>query len=149
MTALVKNLSDHGGETVTVSFNVMDKSGAVIATAEQVEFFNIASQELAVGTQVDVGRRVTVGSIEPTLLIEDDGTFEETDVDLGRSSADSIKRDQYDKNAWHAKFTIKNPNRSSTQGPAHWNHLSRRGRQDQWWGQRVPRARFTVRADRD
>lgn len=108
VTALVKNLSDNGGQTVTVSFNVMDDSGEVITTAEQVESFNIADQELAVGTQVDVGPRVRVGSVEPTLLIEDEGAFEETEADLGKFGATSIQSDQYDKSTWHAKFTIEN-----------------------------------------
>lgn len=117
VTALVKNLSDHGGQTVTVSFNLMDESGGVIATTEQVESFNIEDQELAVGTQVDVGSRVQVASVEPTLLVEDDGTFEETDVDLGHSVADSIKVDQYSNDTWHAKFTIENPTDEPLQDP--------------------------------
>jgi len=83
VTALVKNLSDHGGQTVTVSFNLMDKSGNVIDTESQVESFNIAGQQLAVGTQADVGKGKQVASIQPTLLVEDEDTFPETDTDLG------------------------------------------------------------------
>lgn len=109
VTALVKNLSDHGGQTVTVNFNLMDKSGKVVDTESQVEGFNIAGQQLALGTQADVGRGVTIASVQPTLLVEDQGTFPEIDTDLGSYPASSITPDQYDKSQWHATFVIKNP----------------------------------------
>ncbi|WP_405064494.1 hypothetical protein OG474_23335 [Kribbella sp. NBC_01505] len=51
VTALVKNMSDHGGQTVTVNFNLLDESGAILKSASQVESFNVANQLQAVGTQ--------------------------------------------------------------------------------------------------
>lgn len=117
VTAAVENLSDHGGQTVTVNFNVMDESGEVIGSQSQVESFNIAGQSIAVGTQVDLGPRVDAASVEATLLVEDDNTFEETDVDLGVVEADSIQVDQYDKKTWHAKFSIENPTDEPLQSP--------------------------------
>jgi hypothetical protein len=117
VTALVKNLSDHGGQTVTVNFNLLDRNGKILKSEAQVESFNLANQLRAVGTQVDVGQRVKVASLQPTLLVKDEGTFEETKTDLGTFKADNITSDQYNKTQWHAKFTIKNPTDEPLQSP--------------------------------
>lgn len=117
VTALVKNLSDHGGQTVTVNFDLLDKNGKILKSESQVESFNVANQLRAVGTQVDVGQGVQVASLQPTLLVKDEGTFEETKTDLGTFKADSITVDQYVKTLWHAKFTIKNATAEALQSP--------------------------------
>ena len=71
--ALVKNTSDHVGQTVTVSFNVKDESGEVIKTGTQVEGFSWVGQELALVTQIDLQPGQKADSVEATLLVEDDG----------------------------------------------------------------------------
>lgn len=109
VTALVENVSDHGGQTVTVNFNALDESGKVINSVSQVGSFDIAGQRVAVGTQMDVGPRVKVASVEPTLLVEDEGIFEEIDMDYGSVEATSITQEQYVDDQWVAKFAIKNP----------------------------------------
>jgi hypothetical protein len=118
VTAIVENTSDHGGQTVTVNFNALDDSGEVVGSVSQVNSFSIAGQVLAVGTQMDVGRRVKVASIEPTLLVEDDGTFEETDVDYGTVDASSIELEEYTDDQWVAKFKVENPDDEPLQSPS-------------------------------
>lgn len=106
-TALVESKSDHVGQTVTVSFNVKDKSGEVVATASQVEGFSWPGQKLVLGTQVDLEPGVKAASVDATLLIEDDNTFgTEPTVDLGTSEG-TVGKDEF--GATNAKFKIKNP----------------------------------------
>ena len=105
--SLVKNNSDHGGQTVTVSVNYLDDAGEIITTSHQVESFTHAGQTIAMQVWGDLGsKRAKVASIEPTLLVEDDGTFEESDVELNqwtrRTSAGSTA-------AATAKIPLTNP----------------------------------------
>jgi hypothetical protein len=104
VTALVENQSDHGGQTVTVSFNVKDDSGEVVATTQQVESFSWPGQKLAVGTQVDLEPRVRAESVDATLLVEDENSF-------GESSELPIVKGTVAKNEFGgntAKFRIEN-----------------------------------------
>lgn len=107
VTALVENKSDHVGQTVTVSFNIKDKSGKVVATTDQVEGFSRPGQKLAMGTQADLDPGVRAASVEATLLVEDDNTFgtRATD-DLGTADAE-VKKDEY--GSTEARYTVKNP----------------------------------------
>lgn len=112
---LVKNTSDHGGQTVTVSVNFLDASGAILATESQVDSFNIAGQTIATQVETfDVGRG-TVASIEPTLLVEDEGTFDETDYDLGTVEGTNLRK-QY--GSWTGDFLVKNPTADALESPA-------------------------------
>lgn len=107
VTALVENKSDHVGQTVTVSFNVKDKSGEVIATTEQVEGFSRPGQKLAMGTQTDLDPGVRAASVEATLLIEDDNTFgSNATPDLGTAEAE-VKKGEY--GDIEARYRVKNP----------------------------------------
>lgn len=84
--ALVKNTSDKAGQTVTVQWNLLDKGGEVISTTEQVSHFAWPGQELAVVTQADAPSKAV--KVEATLLVEDDGTFDDaTSEDLGTYDA--------------------------------------------------------------
>lgn len=49
---LVKNTSDHGGQTVTVSVNFLDASGEILATESQIDSFDIAGQTIAAQVHV-------------------------------------------------------------------------------------------------
>ncbi|MFI5734966.1 hypothetical protein ACIA49_32940 [Kribbella sp. NPDC051587] len=117
VTALVKNMSDHGGQTVTVNFNLLDKAGKILKSESQVESFDLANQLRAVGTQVDVGLKGKVASVQSTLLVKDEDAFKESKTDLGIFKSDSIAADQYDNTVWHAKLTIKNPTAEPLQSP--------------------------------
>lgn len=112
---LVESTSDHAGQTVTVSWNFLDASGEIVKTEAQVDNFNFPRQTIAVTTQVDVGKGVKVASIEPTLLIEDDGTFEETKVDFGTADA-TVKKGEY--GGWTVSFPVKNPTSEPLESPS-------------------------------
>lgn len=73
VTSLIKNASDTQGQTVTVSFNVLDSAGKLLATASQVESFSTPGQELAVGTQVTISGKAKVAKVEATLDVNEDG----------------------------------------------------------------------------
>ena len=55
--ARVRNDDDHAGQTVTVNFNLRDKSGALIASGSQVSHFSWPGQLLPVATQIEVPTR--------------------------------------------------------------------------------------------
>lgn len=112
---LVENTSDHAGQTVTVSWNFLDSAGEIVKSESQVNSFNFAKQTIAVTTQVDVGKGVKVASIEPTLLIKDDGLFEETEVDFGTVDA-KVKKGEY--GGWTVSFPVKNPTSEPLESPS-------------------------------
>jgi hypothetical protein len=118
VTALVRNESDHGGQTVTVNFNLLDKSGELVASGSQVASFSWAGQEVPIATQVDVGPRVEAATMEATVLVEDEGTFEEHDPTGWESEIQgTLYRPQYS-DEWGAKFTITNPGDEPLDGSA-------------------------------
>lgn len=106
VTALVKNKSDHGGQTVTVSFNLKDATGKVIATETQVESFTGPGQRVGVGTQVSLDPGAKAESMDATLLVEDETTFEESDLEFDPVVA-QVHKDEY--GGVTARFPIKNP----------------------------------------
>jgi len=73
VTSLVKNTSEQTGQTVTVSFNVLDSEDNLLATTTQVEAFSTPAQELAVGTQVTVDKGLKAARVEATLDVQEDG----------------------------------------------------------------------------
>lgn len=114
--ALVKNQSDHAGQTVTVNFNLKDSSGQLIASGSQVSAFNWVGQELPVATQVDLGKHVKAASIEATVLVEDEGTFDDEVVDQDWGTFSGEIYQQY--GSWGAKFVVKNPTDEPLDGSA-------------------------------
>lgn len=73
VTSLIKNTSGSQGQTITVSFNVLDAAGKLLATASQVESFSTPGQELAVGTQVTIPGKAKAATVEATLDVKEDG----------------------------------------------------------------------------
>ncbi len=114
LAAVVQNKSEHAGQTVTVSFNLLDSDGEVIKTESQVDNFSWVGQQLAVVTQTDVEPNVDVASVEATLLIEDDGIFSEGDTDLGTSEA-TIAKGEYGGHI--AKVKVVNPTAETITDP--------------------------------
>ena len=110
---LVENTSDHAGQTVIVSWNFLDAAGEIVKTESQTDSFKLPGATVPVTTQVDVGKGVEVASIEPTLLIKDEGLFEETDVDFG--TADATIKKQY--GSWAVSFPVKNPTSEPLESP--------------------------------
>ena len=114
LAAIVENKSDHAGQTVTVSFNLLDSDGEVIKTESQVDNFAWVGQQLAVVTETDLESSVVVASVEATLLIEDDGMFEETGTDLGTSEAKLVKGEY---GGFAAKVKLVNPTSETIKDP--------------------------------
>ncbi len=112
---LVKNTSDHAGQTVIVSWNFIDSAGEIVKSQSQTDNFNFTGQTIAVTTLVDVGKGVEVASIEPTLLIKDDGLFDETEVDFGTADA-TVKKGEY--GGWTVSFPVKNPTSEPLESPS-------------------------------
>ena len=117
VTALVENLDDHAGHAVTVVFKLLDDKGHVIANASHVGSFSIEGQTVPVGTEVDVGEGVTVAAVDPTVLVDDNSAFPESDVDLGAFDARTITYDSGDATPWGARFTIENPTDRRLESP--------------------------------
>lgn len=104
--ALVHNDSDRGGQTVTVSFNLKDAAGSIIASGSQVSAFNWGGQDVPVGTQIEVPKGQKAASVETTLLVEDEGTFDDnTSEDWGTFEGELVKK----YGEWGARFLVKNP----------------------------------------
>jgi hypothetical protein len=104
---LAKNTADHGGQMVTVTVNFLDAAGTIITTANQVESFTHAGQTIALQVFADLGnKRTKAASIEPTLLVEDEGTFSESDVEFRPVDSTEI-RSQY--GAFTPKIPLVNP----------------------------------------
>jgi hypothetical protein len=116
VTALLQNESDHAGQTVTVNFNVKDASGQLIASGSQVASFNWVGQKLPVATQVDLGKHAQAASLEATVLVEDEGTFDDQVVDNDWGTFPGQIYQQY--GTWGAKFQVKNPTSEPLQGSA-------------------------------
>lgn len=114
--ALVQNKSDHAGQTVTVNFNVKDSSGKLVGSGSQVAAFNWVGQTLPVATQIDLGERVKAAEVEATVLVEDDGTFDDQVVDKDWGTFPGKVYRQYGN--WGAKFQIMNPTSEALTGAA-------------------------------
>ena len=106
MPALVENKTDHGGQTVTVSFNLNDEKGELLKTESQVESFSYAGQKLAVVGFSDLKPGQKVGSVDATLLVEEDGIGTEVDFKIDPADAEFAKGEYGDTTA---TYTVENP----------------------------------------
>lgn len=115
LAAVVKNKSDHAGQTVTVSFNIMDKSGELLKTESQVDSFAWPGQELAVVTQADLQPGQKAAEVKATLLVEDEGTFADSmSDDLGSDEA-KVAKDEY--GGLVARVELTNPTNDVLKNP--------------------------------
>lgn len=106
MPALVENKTDHGGQTVTVSFNLKDEKGELLKTESQVESFSYAGEKLAVVGFTDLKPGQKVGSVDATLLVEEDGIGTEVNYKIDPADAEFAKGEYGDNTA---TYTVKNP----------------------------------------
>jgi hypothetical protein len=74
-TAVVHNNSDYVGQTVTVSFNVLDAAGEILGTESQVESFVRPGADHVIGTQVALEPGQKAAKVEATLDVEASGTL--------------------------------------------------------------------------
>lgn len=75
VTAVVHNNSDYVGQTVTVSFNVLDGQGEILKSQSQVEAFVRPGEDHLLGTQVSLEPGQQAAKVEAALDVEADGTF--------------------------------------------------------------------------
>lgn len=106
--ARVQNDDDHAGQTVTVNFNLMDKSGSLIASGSQVSHFSWPGQVLPVATQIEVPKGMQAGAVEATVLVEDEGTFDDETSDDWGTVTGAISVPEYSE-SYGARFEVKNP----------------------------------------
>ena len=74
-TALVHNNSDYVGQSVTVSFNVLDANGEILGTESQVESFVRPGADHVIGTQVALEPGQKAAKVEAAIDVQADGTF--------------------------------------------------------------------------
>jgi hypothetical protein len=106
-TALVHNDSDKVGQTVIVAFSAEDASGQVIRSTDQVEAFSRLGQDLAVGTQLDVGDSTRIATVEATLVVADEGVFSATPFPELTTGPVEIAPGTF--GGWAANFELTNP----------------------------------------
>lgn len=115
VTSLVHNDSDKVGQTVTVQFNAKDAAGILVKSASQVETFSRVSEDLAVGTQINVPKDVKIATVEATLLIEDRGTFSSEPFPEMKTTPVTVVTDPY--GGLTANFELTNPTAQPVKSP--------------------------------
>lgn len=113
--ARVRNDDDHAGQTVTVNFNLRDQAGALVASGSQVSHFSWPGQVLPVATQIEVPKGVQAETVEATVLVEDEGTFDDETSDDWGTFAGTIYMPEYSE-SYGARFEVKNPTDEPLEG---------------------------------
>lgn len=91
VTAIVENLTETVGHTVTVSFNVLDDDGQILATETQVEGFSLPQAEHIIGTQVTLAKGETAADLEVSLDVQDENLFGDTPFTAVTASETTIE----------------------------------------------------------
>lgn len=106
VTAVVHNNSKYVGQTVTVSFNLLDAGGQILKSASQVESFSQPEADHVLGTQVDLAPGEKAAKLEATLDVQAEGTFSDQPFPSLPTSPVSVTKD----NGWEeASFVLTNP----------------------------------------
>lgn len=106
VTAIVHNNSDYVGQTVTVSFNVLDAAGGILGTESQVESFDKPGADHVIGTQVALEPGQKAAKVEASLDVEASGTFSsEPFPDMPVSDLKIVGNGNYPK----VTFVVSNP----------------------------------------
>lgn len=113
--ARVQNDDDHAGQTVTVNFNLLDESGELLASGSQVSHFSWPGQVLPVATQVEVPKGKKPATVEATVLVKDDGTFDDQTSEDWGSFPGKIYQPEYS-DSYGARFEVTNPTDEPLQG---------------------------------
>jgi hypothetical protein len=106
--ARVQNDDDHAGQTVTVNFNLLDESGELLASGSQVSHFSWPGQVLPVATQVEVPKGKRPATVEATVLVEDEGTFDDQTSEDWGTFRGTIYQPEYS-DSYGARFEVANP----------------------------------------
>ncbi len=115
MIARVQNDDDHAGQTVTVNFNLQDEAGALIASGSQMSHFSWPGQVLPVATQIEVPKGMQAETVEATVLVEDEGTFDDQTSDDWGTFSGTIYVPEYSE-SYGARFEVENPTDQPLEG---------------------------------
>ena len=101
------------GESVTVSANLMDANGQILATEEQVEQFNWVGQQLVLPISFDLSNQphAKATKIEASASISDYGSGSEAKAPLPTLNAAQVKKGEY--GGWTATFAFQNTTSSA------------------------------------
>jgi hypothetical protein len=113
--ARVQNDDDHAGQTVTVNFNLLDESGELLASGSQVSHFSWPGQVLPVATQVEVPKGKKPATVEATVLVEDEGTFDDQTSEDWGTFPGRIYQPEYS-DSFGARFEVTNPTDEPLEG---------------------------------
>lgn len=113
--ARVQNNGDHAGQTVTVNFNLLDESGELLASGSQVSHFSWPGQVLPVATQVEVPKGKKPATVEATVLVEDEGTFDDQSSEDWGTFPGKIYQPEYS-DSYGARFEVTNPTDEPLEG---------------------------------
>lgn len=105
--AVVHNNTDKVGQTVTVTFNALDASGAILKTESQVESFSAPSADHYVGTQLTLEKGQKAAKVEASLDVEDSGTFSDQPFPTMPTSKATVSKNEY--GGTTASYTLTNP----------------------------------------
>jgi hypothetical protein len=117
VVARVRNDDDHAGQTVTVNFNLRDRAGELVASGSQVSHFSWPDQVLPVATQVELPQGGRPTSIEATVLVEDEGTFDDQISDDYGTTPGKVYRPEYG-DSFGARFEVENPTDEPLSSPS-------------------------------
>lgn len=113
--ARVQNDDDHAGQTVRVNFNLLDESGKLLASGSQVSHFSWPGQVLPVATRIEVPKGKKPATVEATVLVEDEGTFDnQTSEDWGTYPGKIYQPGTSD--SYGARFEVTNPTDEPLEG---------------------------------
>lgn len=116
--ALVRaNNEDAVGKFVTLSYNVLDADGQILATEEQIETFNWAGQEIGFPffVSLDATPNAKAASVDPAVSVGDDSFDEEYDDAFPILEAQSVVKDKYG-NGYTASFGFTNETDEELEG---------------------------------
>jgi hypothetical protein len=96
------------GESVTVSANLLDAKGQILATEEQVEQFNWVGQQLVLPISFDLSNQphAKAAKIEASASISNYGMDSEEKAPLPKLKSAEVKKSEY--GGWTASFAFKN-----------------------------------------
>lgn len=116
--ALVRaNSEDAVGKFVTLSYNVLDAGGQILATEEQIETFSWVGQEVGFPffVSLDATPKAKAASVDPALSVGDDSFGEEYDAELPVLDAQSVLKDKYG-NGYTVSFGFTNETSEALEG---------------------------------
>ena len=107
LVAIVRNDEKAGGQSVNVSFNLMDAQGEVIATVSGAGTFSWGGEELAVVTDHYFEDKEEVAKIAPTVSVESFNDAKEPTFEMPKPSAAAFSKDEFGDGT--AKVKVVNP----------------------------------------